>query len=660
MESLWTFEEVKVARKPVLNPRPVVPETGWKRPTGFPSLAGASALALDLETYDPDLKEMGPGWARGVGEIVGVSIATNDGFCAYYPIRHREEPEDNFEPEQVLSWLRKELSRPQQLKVGHHIIYDAGWLASEGVEIKGRLWDTFTAERLIMHQDDASLEATAQRRIGEGKSSEALYRWAWEYYGRGKNPTPDQLRSMIAFARDTPPRLMGPYAESDTRLPLEIMKVQHRILEENGLMDVFRMENMLIPLLVKMRLAGVSVDIPAAERADAQFTRDIDVLQREVDHIAGGPVNAGSGDEIGRVFDKLGIKYPLTEKTQKPSIKAEFLETVDHPLAAKLVELAELKKYRGTFIRGYILSAHKGGRIFPEFNPMRAVTGRMSSSSPNAQNLPSRNHLAKAVRSIFIPDPGHSHWASFDYASVESRILAHYATGVGSDELREEYNRNPATDYHAFTIDLVKKVTGFTLPRKHAKMINFGLCYGASEKKLSKMLGISKEESDPLFEAFHGGLPYVKDTMSAISREAAQKGFTTTIMGRRSHFEMWEPAEGRGHALKFEAAISLYGGRIRRAYLHKALNHKIQGGASDLMKAAMVTCFEEGIFDATTVPRMVIHDALDWSVPDDTPSRREAFREMKHKMETALEFKVPIRADGQWGNSWGNLFPLEL
>src|SRR6187431_397818 len=206
-EILWCFNEIVPVRKAVLNPRPVVPETGWKRPTSMPSLRGASRIALDLETWDPDLDDFGPGYGRGVGHIVGVSVATNDGFCGYYPIRHTDEVEDNFEPEVVFRWLREELGREWQLKVGHNLSYDYGWLLQENVKIRGHLWDTFIAERLINYRDPASLEATAMRRVGAGKDSTTLYAWLHAYFGKGNNPGPKELRSMIAHVAKAPPRL---------------------------------------------------------------------------------------------------------------------------------------------------------------------------------------------------------------------------------------------------------------------------------------------------------------------------------------------------------------------------------------------------------------------------------------------------------------------
>lgn len=639
------------------NPRPRTPNTGWKLVNEFPSLASAKVISFDLETKDPEIKKFGPGWARGRGYIVGVAVGTNDGFRRYYPIRHEDGP--NCDPQHVLGWLREQLSRPRQPKVAHNALYDLGWLEHEGVHVVGDTYCTWTAEKLLNHSEEASLEECGQRYLGEGKVSEELYDWAWQAWGRGKAKSLQEKRELaMQNLYRIPPSLVGFYAESDVDLPLRIGPRQFDRLHELGMWDLYKMECDLIPLLVQMRMAGVSVDLDAADRAHDAFGETIVEVQAAVDKIAGMSVNTGSAAELAPVFDKLGIRYPRTTKTNAPSFKGEFLNTIEHPLGALVVELEELKKFQSTFIKGQIFDSNVDGKVYCSFNPLRAVTGRMSCSSPNLQQTPSRSKLAKVVRSIFKPDSEHYEWRSWDYSAVESRILAHFAVGQGSAALRREYNDDPDTDYHNWTIATVKRETGITLDRKPAKMVGFGLGYGASNKKLASMLGLTMEQAEPLFDAYHGGLPFVKATMESMSREAEEFGHTTTILGRRAYFDYWEPQYSprgteRPVALKFDTAIRVYGPNIKRSHLHKALNYKIQGTAADFMKAAMVKCFKDGIFSATGVPRLVIHDSLEFSVEEKSEEVDEAFRVMRHTMETALKFRVPMRVEGNSGPSWG-------
>ena len=637
------------------NPLPNVPRTGWVMKNRFPDLSGAKVICADVETHDPLIKEFGAGWGSGRGHIIGISLATDDGFNQYYPIRHTVG--DNHDAQQVIRYIKEQLSRPHQPKVFHNALYDVGYLEHEGISVVGKVFCTWIAEKLIDHSASASLEDTAQRYLGEGKSSEELYRWSWSAFGQGKPKNNSEMRALsMQNLYRTPAELVGFYAESDTALPLDILPKQWSRMEEMGLLDVFEMECGLIPLLVQMRREGVSVDLDAAELAYQQIDLSAKELQQQVDSIAGCALNTGSPIEVGRVFDRLKLRYPLTAKSGKPQLKAEFLKTLEHPLGKMIIDLQELLKYQSTFVKGFILDSHINGKIYPSFNMLRAVTGRASCSQPNCQQIPSRNELAKVIRSIFIPDVGHDHFRKYDYSAVESRILGHFAVGQGARQLRQEYKDKPSTNYHHFTRDMIKKLVGLELEHKHVKCVNFAGIYGASEKKLQAMMGLSDTEANTFFEAYHSGLPYIKATMKHCSEQAEVNGFTQTIFGRRVAFNHFEPkysARGaeRSPALPFDKALQVYGPNIKRAFLHKALNAVIQGSAADLMKMAMLKCWQDGIFAETGVPRMLIHDEATFSVKPGVAE--DAFAAMKHTMETAISFRVPILVEGEKGSSWG-------
>lgn len=655
MSLLWS-DTGKRGKRAVFNPRPPIPKTGWKPLTDLPCLAGAKAISFDVETYDPDIEDHGPGWGRGIGQVIGVAIGTDDGFRKYLPIRHTEG--FNHDVATVKRWLNEQLGRTTQPKVGHNVLYDLGWMKQEGITVRGETHDTWTAEKLLSHTSDAALEDLGQRYLGDGKDSSALYEWGWSYWGRGVAPSEDAKRKItMKHLSLVPPELVGFYAESDVDLPLRILPLQFERLERHGLLEVYRMECDLLPMLVDMRMAGVSVDLDAAELAHKDFGVAIVDLQKEIDVLVGRPTNTGSPKELSVAFDRLKLGYPRTEKGA-PSFKGEFLRTLEHPLALKIVEIEELKKFQSTFIQGQILDSHVEGKVYCSFNPMRAVTGRFSCTTPNLQQTPSRSSLAKRVRSVFCPDVGHLEWRSYDYSSIESRLLAHHAVGRGAKALRKEYNDNPDTDYHSFTQAMIKKLVGLELVRKHVKQVNFAGVYGASENKLKRLMGISDEEAQVFFTAYHDGLPYVKETMEFLSRYAEEHGHTRTILGRKSEFNHWEPkftARGkpRPMALPLKKAVKAYGTDLKRAYLHKALNHTLQGGAADLMKMAMVKCYQSGVFDVMGIPRLVVHDALECSARDASPATCEAFLEMKTIMENAIKFRVPIRVDGNRGPNWG-------
>jgi len=655
-----------------LNPRPKMPETSWTKNNKFPDLSAAKSICVDVETKDPELSNYGPGWGRGKGHLIGIALGTGDGWTNYYPMRHEDEGHDNYEPQHILDYVSEQLSRPHQKIVGHNLIYDLGWLQHEGVEWKGDLWDTQIAQRIIDYEGDFSLEALAQKYRFEGKDSNELYDWLWKFYGQQKEAKSDRsLRQLAAsnFYR-CPPRLIGSYAESDVRIPIQVARKQINELKRGKLLDVFDLEMRLMPLLIDMRMKGVSVDIDAAERAHDHLTDEIDRVQKDIDKIIGKTgVNTGAPSEMAEVFDDLGIT-PTYTATGQVSLAAKVLEEINHPLIHKMTEIAELDKYKSTFIEGYIINSNVNGKVYGEFNQMGAKTGRFSSSNPNLQNLPSRNELAKVVRRIFIPDEGHVAWRKYDYASIENRIFAEFAVGKAGHKLRQQYIDNPQTDYHNWCLDLVAPIAGWDIStekkykerRKPIKNINFGIVYGMMAKKLARDLGIPLDEAKALLAKYHEALPHVKDTMDYLSDLAGERGYSKTILGRKCFFNEWEPVDydlrKKLEHIKMDqrTAMSYAGFDIQRKALYRATNYTIQGTAAELMKKAMVECYEQGVFDYIGVPRMTVHDELDFS---DEGGVDDGFLEMAHIMETAIPLEVPVLVDGEIGPNWADLKDIQ-
>lgn len=658
----WEDVPTKGARNTYARPMPSIPETGWRPPTYFPNLSREEVISVDVETYDPELTDFGPGWARGKGHIVGVAIGVPGGGRWYFPVRHEACPEQNLDPVHVFAWLRDVLGDPRQTKVGANIIYDVGWLRQEGVIVKGPLVDVQYAEALLAEGTPVALDYLGAKYLGEHKRTEILYRWLADWFGG--NATEDQRK----WIYKAPPSLVGPYAEGDVDLPLRVIVAQYPHLQREGLLPVFEMECGLINLLVDMRFAGVSVDLKRAEQVREELGDQIKQLQRQLDHMCGRAVNVNASASLALAFDHLGLKYPRTKPTQKkptgaPSFTKEFMKTVEHPVSDLVDRIKTYRKMRSTFVESYILDSHVNGKIHGEFHLLKGEaggtrSGRFSSSNPNLQNIPSRDPvLGPLMRSMFIPDTGHFQWRKYDYSQIEYRLLAHHAVGPGSDALRAEYNRNPDVDYHELTQKLVCDFTGQKIDRKPIKNINFGLIYGMGVAKLARSLGLSEQEGKNLFAAYHEAAPFAKATMDQCAGEAQVWGAITTILGRRSRFDKWEPVEvdygNRKPALDYGAALARYG-QIKRAMTHKALNRRLQGGAADLMKMAMWRCYRDGIFAATGVPRLTVHDELDFSDPGGC---EDAFREMQHVLETAVPLLVPVKADFDAGPNWGHNWP---
>lgn len=656
------WEDVPLERGgPRVNVMPPIPDTGWTAPCEFPNLSRARTISLDCETWDPEFETHGPGWARGKGHIVGVSIGADGGGRWYFPMRHEIEPETNMDPAKVLAWLRVTLSNRFQPKVGANLIYDIGWLKQEGVEVAGELVDVQFAESLLSERARVSLDILGLKYLGEGKESNVLYQWLSDYYG---GTLGGKQRKNIYRA---PARLVGPYAESDADLPLRLAPILYKLMLQENLVDLFRLECALIPLTVAMRFKGVRIDLNKAEQLQEILSIREQEVQAKLDRTVGFQVETTKPDSIAKAFDSMGFTYNRTA-TGQPSFTKKFLENVKNPVTDAINDIRKLRKLRGTFIESYILGAHINGRIFCQFHPLRGDeggtrSGRWSSSTPNLQNIPARDEeLAPLIRGLFLPDEGHKQWRKYDYSQIEYRFLIHYAVGPGADEARSKFINDPNTDYHDYTMDLVIPYAGWDVStpekRKHKrrpiKNINFGLVYGMGEGKLAGDLGLTRKEGKSLFGAYHTALPFVKATMEESSNEIQNTGFITTILGRRSRFDLWEP-EGYGRddiPLPYEAAVSTYGWNLKRSGAHKAINRRLQGSSADLIKKAMLDAWNAGIFDYIGVPPLTVHDELDFS---DAGGKEDGWEALHHTLEHAIPLRIPVKAECEVGPDWGHV-----
>ena len=656
------WEDIPSARKGGDRVRvmPPIPETDWVKPDHFPDLSRCKAICLDTETYDPCLLTEGPGWARGKGHIVGISICVPEGGAWYFPIRHEVEPHDNLDPSKVLAWLAETLSNPKQPKIGANLTYDVGWLKHEGVEVKGMLYDVQFAEALLREDSRLALDLIANHYLGEGKVTDQLYEWCAQFYG-GK-PNGKQRANIYR----TPPRLAGPYAISDVDLPLRILSKQWPLLHAEGLFQLFEMECKLIPLMIAMRFAGVRIDLEKTEQLSETLGDKIKINAAKLKDLVGFEVNVNAQDSLNKAFNKLSLPT-VKSANGKASFKGEWLEDQDHELAKLVVEQRKLSKLKGTFVESYILNSHINGMIYGNFHQLNGEdggtrSGRFSSSYPNLQNIPSRDEeLAPLVRGLYIPDDGHKYWRKYDYGQIEYRFMVHFAVGEGSDEIRAMFQANPEIDYHDIALGLVAPVAGWDIStpagmkhwRKPVKTVNFGLIYGMGPKVLAMRLGITVKEAKKLMETYFQAVTFARPTMDAAMLEAQETGIIKTLLGRKSRFDLWEPDgfNEYGKALPLDQAV-LYYRKIRRAYTHKALNRRLQGSSADYIKLAMLQCWEDGVFDETGVPRLTVHDELDFSDPG---GKSEAFDEMRHIMQNAYPLRVPMMADCDIGFDWGHV-----
>ena len=609
------------------------PQTEWLPPENFPDLSQACEIAIDLETKDPNLNvRMGSGSVIGVGEVVGISLAAND-WCAYYPIAH--EGGGNMDRKMVLKWLQDVLNTKSD-KIFHNAMYDVCWLRALGLTIKGRIIDTMIGAALVNENRlRYDLNGCGRDYVGKGKDESALYAAAKSW---GVDPKAEMYK--------LPAMYVGAYAERDAQLTLELWQELKKEILHQDIEAIFKMETELFPCLVDMRFLGVRVNQEQAAIEKKTLVEQEKKMLGEVLVNTGIEVQIWAARSIAKVFDKLGLPYDRTVKTEAPSFTKNFLANHPHNVVKCIAKARELNKAHTTFI-DTILKYSKKGRIHAEINQLRGdgggtVTGRFSMNNPNLQQIPARNKdLGPRIRSLFIPEEGCT-WGCFDYNQQEPRLVVHYAALqnlYGVDEVIDAYKAGDA-DFHKIVADMAD------IPRPQAKTINLGLFYGMGKNKLQAELGVSKLQAEELFKTYHAKVPFVKMLMDAVMRRAQDSGKIRTLLGRLCRFPLWEPNQfGIHKALPHNQALLEHGPGIKRAFTYKALNKLIQGSAADMTKKAMIELHKAGI-----IPHIQVHDELDISVKDD----KEA-KQIVDIMESAVDLEVPNKVDYETGTNWGNI-----
>ena len=614
----------------------------WVPPLELPDITGAAKIAIDVETRDPNLKKNGPGWPTGDGEVVGYAIAV-DGWSTYIPIRHFGG--GNLDEKIVNRWLKKVFECPAD-KIMHNAQYDLGWIKQMGFTVNGRIIDTMIIASLLdENRFSYSLNALAYDLLNKTKSEKGLNAAAQEF---GVDPKAEMWKM--------PAMYVGPYAEADAELTLELWNYFSVKLTQEDLWGVANLELDLLPCLVDMTMRGVRVDVNRVERTrDSLLKREREVM-KELKRVAGTGVEIWAAQSLAKSFDNLGIDYPKTQKGA-PSFTKLFLQEHSHPVAKLIVEARNLNKTSGTFINSIMKHCHADGRIHSHINQLRSddggtVSGRISMRNPNLQQIPARDPIfGPMIRSLFLPEEDEQ-WAAIDFSQQEPRILVHYAhvygktRGIpleGASEFVQAYNEKPETDFHSLVAEMA------SIPRKQAKTINLGLIYGMGVNKMSEELDIDVDEAKVLVKQYHARVPFVKGLMSGVMNRLNDKtsgGALRSLEGRKCRFDSWEPDTfAMNKALPFKEAVAAYGPttRLKRAFTYKALNRLIQASAADMTKKAMVQLHKMG-----KLPLLQIHDELAMSV-----TNLEEAQEIAKVMENAVLLEVPNVCDIEMGPSWG-------
>jgi DNA polymerase I-like protein with 3'-5' exonuclease and polymerase domains len=629
------------------------PDSDWAAPNlgELPSWEGAARIGLDTESYDPQLTTLGPGVRRD-GFTCGISFAIEDGPAHYLPMRHHGG--GNLDPAKVEQYMKDQAKTYTGTICGANIQYDLDFLAERGIVFRqAKFKDIQIAEPLIdENQFSYSLETLAEKYGFLGKE-EALLREAAAAYGFSEKEVKKNMWQL-------PAKFVGPYATPDAVLPLKILRKQEKIIDDQELWEIYKLECRVLPVLVKMRRRGIRVDFDQLARVE-QLTieKEQEYLDR-IYHITGVRIRI---NEITRnklviaALDVAQIPYGRTEPTQnfpegQPSVKKEFLEpNKDQPLVEAILEARSYNKVRNTFVKS-IRNHAIGDRIHCTFNQLRtqrdnsddikgAGPGRLSSSDPNLQQQPSRHPvLGKMWRSIYLPDEG-GRWAALDYSQQEPRLFIHFAHIAGcagtEDAVRgfhEGLDWHDMTTEMAFGITRADDLKKFEVLRKQAKTVFLGLTYGMGQATMCKRCGFSTEfvnirgaerevagpEGRAFLDEFNRKVPFLGEIKNLAERVAWNRRYIRTILDRHIHYP---PGAGMER---------------------KALNNLIQGSAADQTKLAMVL-LDENNFRI----QLQIHDEIDTTIYSEKTAT-----DMAEIMTNCVKLVVPSKVDIEIGENWGD------
>ena len=578
-------------------------------------LAQQSRFALDTETTSLRAQE---------ADLVGLSFSWKAGEGWYVPVRG-PLGENVLDPAAALKSLRGPLEDARIAKVGQNLKFDLNILRRQGLRVQGVAFDTLLAGWLLdpgalRHDLDSLAYTHLQLRK---TATESLI-------GKGKAASMD-LAPVADVAR---------YACEDADLTWQLAAALAPKLEAADLLPLMRdVEVPLVEVLAEMEWTGVYVDAGLLKEMSKELAAQLAAQEEEVYRVAGERFTINSPKQLAHIlFQKMGLQSKAKTSTGQDATGEEVLQELarDHELPRLVLEYRQFSKLKGTYVDALPdLVNRKTGRIHASLNQTGTETGRLSSSDPNLQNIPVRTELGRSIRGAFKPQEKGWKMLSADYSQIELRVLAHYSADPA---LEEAFAKN--TDIHTAVAARLNGVSPKDVTRDQrarAKTVNFGVVYGQTAFGLGQSLGIGRREAQEIIDRFCATFPKVRECRERIIAEAREKGYVTTILGRRRFVPQLQ-----------ERSQSNLGERI-------AFNTVFQGSAADLIKKAMLGIHRElrgkgSSWKARLI--LQIHDELLFEAPPGEV--RDLTNVVKEKMEKALPLRVPLVVDVGVGDDWLN------
>jgi DNA polymerase-1 len=567
-------------------------------------------LSLDTETTSTSTID---------AELVGLSFAVKEFEAFYVPI-----PANREEALRIVNIFKPVYEDPKILKVGQNLKYDLEVLRNYGIELKGKMWDTMIAHYLIQPELHHNMDYMAEIYL----NYQTIH--IEELIGpKGKNQK--SMRTLL-------PSQVYEYAAEDADITLRLKNKLEPELKKFECEDLFyNIEMPLMPVLAEMEMNGVCLDTESLLETSKVFTNRMNEIEARIYELAGEPFNIASPKQVGEIlFDKLKVVEKAKKtKTGQYVTSEEVLQQLrnKHEIIADILEFRGLKKLISTYIDALPkLINPRTGHIHTSFNQTVTATGRLSSSDPNLQNIPIRGEDGKEIRKAFIPEPG-CLFFSADYSQIELRVMAHLSKDENMIKVFSE-----GKDLHAATAANIykKPIEEVTRDeRTKSKRANFGIIYGITVFGLAERLDIPRDEAKMLIDGYFATFPQVHDYMEKSKEVARQKGYVTTLFGRR----------------RYLPDINSHNATVRGFAERNAINAPIQGTAADIIKVAMIRIHQR--FKAEGIRSKMIlqvHDELNFSVYPEEKEKVE--RIVLEEMQAAFPLSVPLVADSGFGSNW--------
>ncbi len=568
-------------------------------------------FAFDIEASDRNAM---------TGSLAGLALCAEKGHAFYIPVSHSYPGiPAQINKKDALTMLAQIFEDERIAKIGHNLKYSIIILNQDGIHVKGPLFDTMIASYLI----------------NPNKPNHGLEEVALEYLSYRKKTFMEVINKKSSFSEVSLEEATA-YASENASLSLELKEVLFNALRENALENIYlNIEMPLIYVLADMEEAGVKIDSNNLEGISKELERELGGIQRRIFFLAGEEFNINSPKQLSKVlFHSLGFQPKKRTKTgysTEMGVLEELAESDELP--REILNYRSLSKLKTTYIDVLpTLINPKTGRIHTSFNQTATATGRLSSSDPNLQNIPIKGDWGRRIRETFIAEEGNL-LLSADYSQVELRILAHLSNDEGLIEaFRNNLDIHARTASEIFNIPIDKVTPDI---RRIAKTVNFGVIYGISPFGLSETLSISRDEAKKYIEQYFKRHPGVKSYIEKNLDEARNKGYASTLFGRRRAIP----------------EIKSKNSNIRQQGERLAINSPIQGTAADIIKIAMINIWKK-IKDTGLKTKMIlqVHDELLFELPAQELVTVKDI--IKKDMEEVTKLQVPLSVDINYGKNW--------